>query len=450
MVVAVNPHLCAWIYRFCAPAALLLAFLGMSYLYKSGYADVYETVLRSYGVVPFRFPFVDISGALAAWECARQGIDVISSTPCDVLHRSFNYSPLWTAAAGIPLKVADTTAVGWTLDLLFILSLSVLPPPKCGRELILVLMATLSTMIAFALERANLDILLFMMALAAGLVSEGRLAFRLCGYCLALLAALLKYYPVTILIIAFRERVSVLLCIALIAVGMFSAFCAVYHDEIARGLPLIASGRYDTDLFSAKNLPFLIGMIAESVAGSSRLAALVGEITTVCLYAALLGVCIAVCRSLLRAGELSAALASLPRLERVLLLIGSAVIGGCFFAGQNIGYRGVFLLMIMPGLLALSRSRLRDVRVVSLGTSFVIVLLMWGECLRLALADALEHSGLPGVSATEVKIQFWLLRELCWWWTVGVLLAVLADFLRDSPIVRRTALLLERLPAQLW
>ena len=44
-------------------------------------------------------------------------------------------------------------------------------------------------MVAFALERANPDILLFMMVLAAGLLAEGQLAVRLLGYGVALLAA---------------------------------------------------------------------------------------------------------------------------------------------------------------------------------------------------------------------------------------------------------------------
>ena len=131
----------------------------------------------------------------------------------------------------------------------------------------------------------------------------------------------------------------------LIAVGIFSGFWVGYHDEIARGLPLIPAGRYDTDLFAAKNLPFLVGMVAESAAEPSNFAPLLGRITTVGLYAALLTLCLAISRRLMRAGELPAALTSLPRLEQVFLVIGSAVISGCFFAGQSVGYRGVFLLL---------------------------------------------------------------------------------------------------------
>jgi hypothetical protein len=435
----------AWAYRFCAPAILLLGFLGMSYLYAHGDGDLYDGILTAYGVVPFRFPFVDISCSLAAWECSRQGIDVIVSDPCDVLHRGYTYSPLWFAAAGIPLNVADTTAVGWALDLLFILSLSLLPPPKGGAGLLLIVGATLSSMVVFALERANPDIMLFMMALTAGLLAEGRLAARLFGYGVALLAALLKYYPFMVLIIAFRERTTVFLTVLGIGAGVFVVFGAEYRDEIFEAIPNIPRGPYNTDLFSAKNLPLLLG----DAAGTAARSLLVGRIVAAVLFTTLVGACVCICRKLLATAELRAALASLPRSDRVLLVIGSAVIGGCFFAGQSIGYRGVFLLMVIPGLLALSRSADSGVRGVSLGTSVVIVLLMWGECLRLALYSALGQSGTPELLATEVKFQFWLALELCWWWAVSVMLAALADFLWDSPVVRCKALLLQQLAGRL-
>jgi hypothetical protein len=113
--------------------------------------------------------------------------------------------------------------------------------------------------------------------------------------------------------------------------------------------------------------------------------------------------------------------------------VGSAVIVGCFFAGQSIGYRGVFLLMVIPGLLAISRGSIRNLRNLSIGTSLVIVLLMWGECLRLALYSALDHHNGSEVLTGEGKFFFWLIRELGWWWTVSVLLTMLADFVSNSP-----------------
>ena len=86
----------------------------------------------------------------------------------------------------------------------------------------------------------------------------------------------------------------------------------------------------------------------------------------------------------------------------------------------------------------------------SFGTGVVIVLLMWGECLRLALHHGLEQWGVPEPLASEARIQFWLFRELCWWWVVSVMLAVLTDFLSQSPIVRRATILFRGLPARLY
>jgi hypothetical protein len=343
------------------------------------------------------------------------------------------------AASAIPLGVRDTTIVGWSLDLIFLLSLSLLPPPRRLLELALVLAATLSTMVVFAVERANPDILMFLLALAAGLLTQFRLGFRVFGYSCGLVAALTKYYPIMALIIVLRERAAISCAIGISILGLLALFGAGYHSEITRGVPNIARGPYNTDLFSAQNLPFLLAEAAGS-AGTPLVRRVVGG----GLYAALLVVCFVTCCKLWRLAELRVALASLAPVEHVLLVIGSAVIAGCFFAGQSIGYRGVFLLLIFPGLLAIARAAKPGLRNIALGTSIVILLLMWGECLRLAIYRGLDALGVSDALATELKIQFWLARELCWWWTVSVMLVVLADFLQASPIVRRLSALLGR------
>jgi hypothetical protein len=423
----------AWLCRFVPAGSALAVFLVMSWLYRQGHKGVYDDILRSWGIAPFQFPFLDISGWLAAWECARQGIDVISFDPCDLLYRGYGSSPLWLAAAGVPLDVGNTTAVGWGLDLVFIMSLGLLPPATRPLELTLVLLATMSTMVVFALERANADVLLFMLALSAVFLAEGRLAARLLGYCVALLAALLKYYPIMLLIMVFRERITVFLVVVLIMAGSLAIFWTENHREILRGLPTISSGRYDTDLFAAKNLPVLIGLMVENAAAPSRFAAAFGWAVTGGLYGGLAGAALAICGRLSRFAELRAAIAELPDGERVFMVIGSTVIAGCFFAGQSIGYRGIFLLLVIPGLLALSRSGVRELRALCLGSAIVIVLLMWGECLRQVL---------------DGGFGFWLLRELGWWWSISVMLALVADFLRESPVLRSASAWFVRQPVR--
>jgi len=161
-------------------------------------------------------------------------------------------------------------------------------------------------------------------------------------------------------------------------------------------------------------------MIVEEAAAPSHGAAVVAWAVAVGLYAGSVGGLLVICRRLLWMPELSPATALLSARERILMVIGSAVIVGCFFAGQSIGYRGVYLLLVLPGLTALARLASGVLRPLCLATAIVIVFLMWGECLRHALGGG---------------FGFWLARELCWWWSVAVMLALVADFLCEAPIV---------------
>jgi hypothetical protein len=235
-----------------------------------------------------------------------------------------------------------------------------------------------------------------------------------------------------VLTIVLRERPAIFVAVGLIIAGAFAVLWAKYHVDIARGLPTYAGGPYNTGFFGAENLPFLMSKAAGNAAASP----LVERVAAAGLYAALVAACVVICRRLLRSADLRAALDTLPDRERVLLVIGSAVIVGCFFAGQSIGYRGVFFLLVMPGLLTISRSPSRDVRNLGLRASVVIVLLMWGECLRLGIDRGFALAGGSELLIGEVKISFWLIRELGWWWTVSIMLAVLTDFFLDCPIVR--------------
>jgi len=262
--------------------------------------------------------------------------------------------------------------------------------------------------------------LLFILALAAGLLAECRASVRLIGYGLALIAALLKYYPIMALVTVFRETPPRFVATAMAIAAALAVFWVTCHGQIAEGLPTIVQGPYNTDLFAAKNLPFLVGEAAGSAAEASSWAPLAVRVYAGAIYATLVGCCVVIIRRLLGSGALAESLASLEGLEGTLLVIGSAVIAGCFFAGQSIGYRGVFLLLVIPGLLAISRGSDPNLRKLGIGTSIVVVLLMWGECLRFVLSGGLDYWLGTGIIAGEGRFLFWLVRELGWWWTVAI------------------------------
>jgi hypothetical protein len=431
-------------YRGIPSLVALCLFLGISTIYLLGHEDAYGAILRAYGIDPFKFPFVDISGSLAAWDCTRLGIDVVEHDPCDILGRGYNYSPLWMAASFIPLGRGATVVVGWVLGLLFILSLMVLPPVRRRWELALVVLAANSTMAAFAVERANPDIILFMMALLVGFLAGGPLTARLLAYLAALFAALLKYYPVTLLILSFRERVAVFLANGLAMAGLIALFLAAYLPDIERGVPLIATGSYFTDLFAAKNLPF---GLAELLFGLSGRSANTSAFTL--LGATLYGILVLsgalICRNLLTRTALKPDFARVSDSERVFLVAGSALIVGCFFAGQSVGYRGIFLLFILPGLLAIARASAEPAsRRLCCAAAIIVVLLMWEVCLRTGLEAMLARLDISPLSQTLGKLAFWFARELAWWWIVCVMVALLLSFLAESETVRGLSQLAKR------
>ncbi len=423
-------------YRAIPSLVLLCSFLAVSAIYLLGHKDAYMAILRLYGIDPFKFPFVDISYSLAAWECTRLGIDVVEYDPCDVLGRGYTYSPLWMAASFIPLGTGATGAVGWVLGLLFILSLTLLPPARRPWELVVVVLATNSTMVVFALERANADIILFMIALVAGFLACGPLPARFLAYLMALFAALLKYYPITVLILSFNERVGVFLANGLVMTGLIALFLATYLPDIERGLPLVPVGPYFADFFAAKNLPFGLAEFIFGLSGGSA-----NPFFITLLGASLYGLLVLsgalICRRLLTGTALRPNFSRLFGYERIFLVVGSVLIVGCFFAGQSIGYRGIYLLFILPGLLAIARVTADSVlRRLCHATAIVLMLLMWLECFRTGLAAIFARLDIAPLANNLSQLTLWLARELAWWWIVSVMVAFLLSFLAASEAVR--------------
>jgi hypothetical protein len=428
-------------YRVFPAGAGFAASAVLAGVYLSGDHALYARILGDWGIEPFRFPFLDTSGALAAWDCARLGIDVIVHDPCDVLDRSYNYSPLWMSLAAVPLGRADAGPAGCALGLSFLASLALLPRARRPFELALVTLATLSSSVVFAIERANADLLIFLIALAVGFLSVRSRAARLAAYGLALVAALIKYYPLSLLVLLARERAAVVAAVLGATVAALALFVAGYRSEIVRGLPMIPGGPHDSGFFGAKNLPFLLGDIVGQLSPPPARAATIATL----LGALLLAVAV-INRQLMRAPGLAEARQRLGALEGNLLVIGSALVVSCFFAGQNIVYRGIFLLFVLPGLLSLARAN-SDAGPPQLltGTAVVIALLLWEEFFRLWLYRLLLWFGPSDGVSFPIYALFWFCRELAWWWAIGVMSWVLLDFSGRSAIVHRLAAIVRTL-----
>ena len=411
----------------------LVPLLGLTLLsiFAALYAvepKVYYRALATIGIVPFKYPFLDWEFIGAGIKCWREGINAYIINPCDVLYRTHNYSPLWLRAVFIPTDRTWTMPIGLGLVLAFLLSLFWLVKPINWRELIVFAVACTSTMVVFALERGNVDVVLFIMMVVAGVLSSGPLANRILSYGLILLAGLLKFYPLIVLSTALRERPRTFLAIVAAAGFIIVGFVYRFREELAAMSRNILRGRYTSDLFGSVNLPFGLPIFAlrlfpelEHFAWFTALGyALMGGLLIVTAVQVI---------HLARDGNMASAFAKMPERDAMFLVIGAALIVGCFFAGQSVGYRGIHLIFVVVGLVAMRRAADNPAtRATLTWAMMIVVFLMWEGLFRHAL-----YAKVPD----PVFALFWLIREVLWWRLAALLLGMLLIFGIKSESLRR-------------
>ena len=406
--------------RWAMPAIAAALFAALYGLHVGGQESLFRSVLEAWGIGPYDFPFLDIHGELSAIQCWRMGVDVYVTNPCDALGRLFDYSPLLLWGAAFGLGTSDTGAAGLIIDGLFLLSLAALPVPRGRPGMALMLLGALSTMVVFALERANIDPLIFALAALAGVLLTRSSSARFLAYPLIVAAALIKFYPAVLLALGLRERPRVFAFIAAISVAVLALFTVVYHSELRAALANVPAGKNFTDLFGAPNLPQGLATLFPTLPIRP------GGLRIVLYLAAAFGA-VAIAAS----PGARACCRRLPPAETVFLAIGAWLVAGCFLAGQNIGYRGIFLLFVLPGLWGLAQTAKGGFgRALFQSAIGLILFLMWGEFIR-HLVDNLAPA--PG------PFLFWLARELAWWVVVSLLCGLLACFALHSKTVRNLA-----------
>jgi hypothetical protein len=412
-------------YRLVIPVLTICIYSTLAMLWHWGSRSLYFDALKFLGIDPFRFPFLDIHAVLAAAECQRQGVDVYLSNACDAIGRPHVYSPLWLSVTPAFLGTKATVPVGLSLDLLFILSLVAVLRPRTPQEMLVHGLAVISPMTVYALERANNDLVVFLLILCGGMLFIATRPYRLCCYLLFLVAGVLKYYPLALLVLLARERPRVAVA-AVISIGVTLISLSVYfHLELGKALANIPAQPYFSDSFSAENLPFGIGEI------------LAGGFLRTAVDVSLLGAL-----SALVAAQTLRTVTLLDRegldwngKEMGWLAIGSTLLTACFFAGQNINYRGVYFLLVVPGLVNLHGSTCQlAVRQFRVRMTMAVLFAMWEEFFRRAVYAVVTL--VPSEGMISVEVFFWMGRELVWWWLVAGLAGIVISYLQQLPLAR--------------
>jgi hypothetical protein len=189
----------------------------------------------------------------------------------------------------------------------------------------------------------------------------------------------------------------------------------------------IPRGTYQSDRFGSVNLPFGAPKYALHLFPGLEMFAWYTAFPYVLMAVLLIATAVQVI-FLARKDNLISAFAKMPERDAIFLVIGAALIVGCFFTGQSIGYRGVHLIFVVAGLVAMRRSAENEAHAMLTRMVTVVIFLMWEGFFRRFVQDIRG----PGI---VLFAFFWLTREILWWRLSAVLLATLVIFAVNSMIL---------------
>jgi hypothetical protein len=257
------------------------------------------------------------------------------------------------------------------------------------------------------------------------------------GYGLLLTAALLKFYPVVGLVVLVRKRLKAAVSLAIGCVIAILIFIIFYHIEIIAALRNIPGGGYFWDTIGARQLPGGIGFVLQPIlvqvsgvdwghaAASSRLL----------IYVVALLLIASLCAFVVWIASSATArlqIAALPARYGALLQIGAALMVGCFFTGESVGYRAIMVLLVLPALLLLARAEVpRPLNLISRCTIAVVLIVLF----RLVAIGLLEGHGFY-IGNSVIAALTWIGFELAWWWIIAVLGAFLTCSVLESEAFR--------------
>jgi hypothetical protein len=220
-----------------------------------------------------------------------------------------------------------------------------------------------------------------------------------------------------------RERPRVFLWLNGAAATVVLATGVYFYMEVVKTVPNIPDGGLFTDSFGAHILPDFIAWRA-GLATHHRLTSLVKLSTFTALFLAMAGWFL----FMVRWHDFRIALARLPDPEKIFLLIGAALIGGCFFTGSSNGYRGIHLLFTLPGLLAMARMKgaTMNVRQLAVQQCVLVVALAWaGFFTSYGTFRMILESWIGSVPAGRLMRFLWFFNQIVWWEVATLFIAIL-------------------------
>ncbi len=274
--------------------------------------------------------FMDSYAVLAASDAVQQGLDPYRDNPLDPFHRLHSYSGWWFALGDLGLGRKDNFLVGGAWVALFFAAAAAVLRPRTYLAAAGCALVALSPPVLLAVQRANNDLVVFVL-LAAGLlvlrtVTPARLAI-FAG--LLLLATGLKFYPLVagLVLVLLRPPRLMLTAGALTLLAAGAALASVWPDLHQASIPA-PGGIY--------------------IFGSAVIFRDLGCAPPAALVAGAAGLALAAAGTWWRGWFIRLDGQRAVWSEQLAFVCGSALLVGCFLAGISYAYRLIFAVFLWP------------------------------------------------------------------------------------------------------
>jgi hypothetical protein len=340
--------------------------------------------------------FFDARNVAAAVECSQLGYDPLVDNPCDPWGRAMFYPRVWLLLRVTGLEQRHTVLFGTVVVTVFVLSLLLLLPRLSLVEGLVVAAAACSPAVMFAVERANMDLVIFSGIALAGVVwRRGTAAAEYAAVAIVLLMAVAKLYPAVALLGFLLARRRGTRAAAGAALLFFAAYVVATRDDVATISSTATQGQYYS--YGARILLGRVyhGVVGDQWGGSRTLAQVLVLLAVVLLV---LGLWL----WLRHRSHHSPAAVPLPETaDLVAFRMGALIYVGTFVIGNSFDYRLVFLLLTLPLLLRWPAPRREVGNRLNLPpiTVAVVMVALWIGTLseQLRLADELVSWTLAGL-----------------------------------------------------
>ena len=407
--------------RFFLSAVFLAMLVLVSLIYALGGEPLLRSFLGTYLIHYDLPPFGDAHGITSAMACERQGIETYLGNPCHYKPVGFVYPPIWKLLRYLPVDGSWEVPLALGFIAVFALALCFIPPGESRRGRVLMALAVVSPATLMAVNYGNNDLVVFALLVAAiaalGLSGKGRAL----GYGLLVFTGLLKFFPFAAMGWAATERPRIAAAVVAALALVLFAFVLLAGEQLPLSLASMVTMSAGSYVFGLKDLAVMATEMG--LAGPGSAWALRIGLTTVLLVAGW------------QTSKRYAAL-NLPEfmteVQWRFLVIGALVLLGAYLGNQNLAYRMIFVLLLLPGLDALRRvpgERFGQMAIIA-------VALMYFFPLRIHLED-LFAQGSQG--RFLVSVAGILLREALWIGLATTLLGLVFAYLRSGPIWQRIA-----------